>query len=43
LTVAQSPGEAEFPHMPRAAIDNGGVILVLTLEEIQEGILDLYQ
>jgi two-component system chemotaxis response regulator CheB len=40
LTVAQSPAEARFPHMPGAAIDKGGAMLILTLNEIQEKILD---
>ena len=34
LTIAQDPGEAEFPAMPRAAIDAGAVEQVLTLDGI---------
>jgi two-component system chemotaxis response regulator CheB len=42
LTIAQSPAEAQFPHMPGAAIDKGGAMLILTLKEIQKNILDYY-
>jgi two-component system chemotaxis response regulator CheB len=41
LTIAQSPAEAQFPHMPGAAIDNGGAMLILTLKEIQKNMLDI--
>jgi two-component system chemotaxis response regulator CheB len=39
LTIVQSPAEAEFPYMPKAAMDNGGATVVLTLAEIRENIL----
>jgi two-component system chemotaxis response regulator CheB len=39
LTIAQSPAEARFPQMPGAAIDKGGAMLILTLNEIQKKIL----
>jgi len=39
ITIAQSPAEATFPRMPSSAIDNGGVMYILTLKEIQEIIL----
>jgi len=40
LTIAQSPAEAQFPRMPGAAIEKGAAMLILTLNEIQEKILD---
>jgi two-component system chemotaxis response regulator CheB len=40
LTIAQSPKEAEFPHMPGAAIDQGAAMLVMSLKEIQKNILE---
>ncbi len=42
LTVAQSPAEAEYPYMPQAAVDKGGAMLVLSLEEIKARILNSY-
>ncbi len=36
LTVAHDPETAEYPEMPRAAIDTGDVDKVLTLGEIGE-------
>jgi two-component system chemotaxis response regulator CheB len=39
LTVAQSPAEAQFPHMPSAAIDKGGAMLIMTLNEMQKKFL----
>jgi two-component system chemotaxis response regulator CheB len=35
LTIAQSPREAQYPYMPQAAINYGGVENILTLKEIQ--------
>ena len=35
LTVAQYPQEAQYPQMPLAAINSGGVENILTLKEIQ--------
>ena len=40
VTIAQSPTDAEFPQMPRAAIDQGAAMLVMCLKEIQIKILD---
>ncbi len=37
LTIAQDPGTAETPFMPRAAIDAGVVDRVMTLEEMGGG------
>lgn len=34
LTIAQNPDGAEYPFMPRSAIDSGAVDDVLTIEEI---------
>ncbi len=34
ITIAQSPAEANFPAMPQAAINSGGISHVFTLTEI---------
>ena len=36
LTIAQKPSTAEYPVMPQAAIDTGGVDKVLTIQEIAD-------
>ena len=36
LTIAQFPSEAQYPFMPQAAIDRGGVNCIWTLKEIQK-------
>jgi len=41
LTIAQDPKEAEFPAMPRAAIESGAVKSILTLKEIKSLLLSL--
>ena len=41
LVIAQDPESAEFPGMPRTAIDTGCVDLVLPLDEIPDRLLDL--
>ena len=41
FTIAQDPGSASFPAMPRAAIDTGSVQSVLTTEEIKDFLLDI--
>ncbi len=41
LVIAQDPENAEFPGMPRTAIDTGCVDLVLPLDEIPDRLLDL--
>lgn len=35
MTIAQYPQEAQYPQMPQAAINNGGVKNIWTLKEIQ--------
>jgi len=39
LTIAQDPNEAEFPVMPKAAIDSGAVSFILTLNDIRDFLL----
>ena len=39
FTIAQDPGEAEFPEMPKAAIASGAVDKVLSLQEIKKILL----
>jgi two-component system chemotaxis response regulator CheB len=39
--IVQDPDSAEFAGMPRAAIDTGGVDMVLSLEEIAPALLGL--
>jgi two-component system, chemotaxis family, protein-glutamate methylesterase/glutaminase len=34
ITIAQDPSEAQFPYMPKAAIDTGAVRSVMSLKEI---------
>jgi two-component system chemotaxis response regulator CheB len=41
--IAQDPESAEFPGMPQAAVDTGGVDFVLPLEEIAPVMLDLVE
>jgi two-component system, chemotaxis family, protein-glutamate methylesterase/glutaminase len=41
LTIAQDPATAEYPLMPRAAIDTGAVDEVLTVEEIGRRLVEL--
>ena len=41
LTIAQYPPEAQFPFMPQAAIDKGGVDCIWTLKQIQKFLLEL--
>ncbi|MFZ6012365.1 MAG: chemotaxis protein CheB [Bacteroidota bacterium] len=41
LTIAQHPEEAQFPYMPRAAIESGGVKHIWTLKEIRKFLLEL--
>jgi two-component system chemotaxis response regulator CheB len=41
LTIAQDPATAEYPLMPRAAIDTGAVDEVLTVEEIGRRLAEL--
>lgn len=41
LTIAQHPGEALFPVMPRASIHTGAVKHTLRLEEIQQFLVQL--
>lgn len=43
LTIAQNPDCAEYPFMPRSAIDSGAVDEVLTIEEIIARIVGLRQ
>jgi two-component system, chemotaxis family, protein-glutamate methylesterase/glutaminase len=40
FTIAQDPGNALFPVMPRAAMDTGSVLAVLTPDEIGHFLLD---
>lgn len=40
-TIAQDPAEAQFPYMPQAAIDLGGVQHIMKLTAITEYILKL--
>jgi two-component system, chemotaxis family, protein-glutamate methylesterase/glutaminase len=42
LTIAENPQTAEYPTMPQSAIDNGGVDLILNIEEIQNFLENLY-
>ena len=42
LTIAQLPAEAQWPAMPKAAVDSGAAMQVLTLQEIHETILNNY-
>ena len=39
LTIAQDPAEAQFPFMPKAAIETKGVDYIWTLSEIQNFLL----
>lgn len=39
MTIAQDPGDAEFPVMPQAAIASGAVDKVLRLDEIKDLLL----
>lgn len=41
ITIAQNPTEAEFPSMPKSAIQTGHVDLVLPVAEMPERIIDL--
>ena len=41
--IAQDPDSAEFAGMPQAAIDTGGVDLVLPLEEIGPALVELVE
>lgn len=41
LTIAQNPGEAQFPVMPVASIRTGVVKRILLLKEIQEFLIQL--
>jgi two-component system chemotaxis response regulator CheB len=41
ITVAQNPASANFPVMPKAAIDTGSVQYVFELEEVKNFLLDL--
>jgi two-component system chemotaxis response regulator CheB len=41
LTIAQDPATAEYPLMPRAAIDTGAVDEVLQVEEIGRRLVEL--
>lgn len=41
LTIAQNPGDAHFPFMPKASIETGKIDQVLTLNEIQNFLLKL--
>ena len=41
LTVVQDPGEAQFPFMPRAAIETNHVKYIRTLPEIQDFLLKI--
>jgi two-component system chemotaxis response regulator CheB len=41
LTIAQDPMSAEFPFMPRAAIDTGSVQHIFKLKELKDFLLDL--
>lgn len=41
LTIAQFPQEAQYPYMPQAAIDMGGVNCIRTLKEIQKFLYEL--
>jgi two-component system chemotaxis response regulator CheB len=40
-TIAQHPGKASFPDMPRAAIETGSVQSIFTPEEIREFLLNI--
>ena len=42
LTIAQSPQEANFPFMPQAAINKGGIAFTWTLKEIRNFLLELH-
>jgi two-component system chemotaxis response regulator CheB len=41
VTVAQNPGSASFPVMPRAAIDTGSVEYIFELQEIKNFLLEI--
>lgn len=41
LTIAQDPATAEYPVMPQAAIDSGGVDEVLSVEKIGRQLVEL--
>ncbi len=41
LTIAQDPTEAQFPAMPTGAIRTGKVVRVLTLDSINEFLIEL--
>lgn len=41
LTIAQHPGEAQFPYMPQSAIDTGAVTFIWTIKEIQQFLKEL--
>jgi len=41
LTIAQDPNEAQFPFMPRAAIETGGVDMIWPIKNIQQFLLEL--
>jgi len=43
LTIAQAPAEAEYPYMPRAAIDTQKVKHVWALSQIQSFLLQLIE
>lgn len=42
LTIAQDPDEADFPMMPRSAIETGSIVHVLTLQKIVEFLWSLH-
>jgi two-component system chemotaxis response regulator CheB len=42
LTIAQDPAEAQFPSMPRAAIETNKVTHIQTLSEIQDFLLKIF-
>jgi len=40
ITIAQDPLEAQFPHMPKAAIDTGEIECILSLQEIRNVLIE---
>lgn len=41
LTIAQDPYEAQYPFMPQAAIENGGVQFIWSIKKIQKYLMEI--
>ena len=42
-TIAQDPKTAEYPYMPQSSISIGAINTILTLDEIQSYLMELYE